>query len=489
MRVMKNKVTLLSLAVAGLFATTAAQAIVDLDANTGAPKYASEISLASATTLAIAPPGNVVNVKQNWGLSAAQQRYVRFDLPAGVKWGAALTSASLSNATFGAANITLAEGGGTSQSHVVFNVTAPAGGAALTEIYALNVPSVTVTAASTVMLTYSLHETAISAATATPTNATRLVVTTGELLKFTPAVGITATAATTETVGSIALLKKFCSGAAGAPGTANCASGSTDLLGAVGGIATYGWNAGPIYSVAAVDLTAAPDLSAVLKPTTAVSVAGDFSGRATAAGSIFHDTNANGTVACQGPGVAGTATATAASYAVGNALLGAGNDYTLCVTANGTSTLPAQSFTGTFVPDYQTGYAGASASLGTVGSWVRDGAELQSPWFSFGGTRYISRFFFMNTGSADTTCTATILSETGNTITAGSATTTGFTIPQNGQVAVLATDIASAATVAGRAAVRFICLAPSANIQGRYVITDTTNGGIDSGTLLRPGTN
>ena len=95
----------------------------------------------------------------------------------------------------------------------------------------------------------------------------------------------------------------------------------------------------------------------------------------------------------------------------------------------------------------------------------------------------------MNTGANAATCTSTALAENNNTLTAGSAATTGFTIPAGGQVAVLATDVVSAATGAGRAAVRFVCLAPTANIQGRYVITDTTSGALDSGQLMRPGTN
>ncbi len=491
MRVSKNKVTLLSLAVAGLFAASAAQAVVDLNANTGATKFASEISFVAPATLNTS--GNPVIVTLGFGFSAGQDKFLRYDLPTGVTWGAPITAAMLVDATTAAnfANVQMVQGGAITDSYAVFQVTAVGTGVPLSDRAQFTVPSIKVSSATSVPISYTMHDTAISAATATPSNATRLVgPLTSNLITFTPAIGITASPTTVETVAASAALLKFCSGAAGTPGTANCAAGTTDLNALVGGIATYSWNTGPIFSAAGVDLTLAPDFTAVISAAS-VTATGDFGAAAAAAGSIGSTVAASaGGLACNPAyGVAGTNTATVATYPVGTALMLAANNNSLCVTVNGTTALPAQNFTGSYVPTYVAGYAGGARPLGTIGSWVRDGAELQSPWFSFGGTRYISRFFFMNTGAAAAQCTSTALAETGNTLTVGSAGTTGFSIPAGGQVAVLATDVVSAATGPGRAAVRFVCLAPSANIQGRYVITDTTSGALDSGALMRPGTN
>ena len=494
MKVSKNKVTLLSLAVAGLFAASAAQAQVLLNPPaSGAVKFASEIAIASTGQVLTIPVASPVRVTLGFGFSGGQDRYVRFDLPTGVTWGAAITAAMLTDFTTAAnfANVALSQGGAVTDSFVVFQVTAAAGGVPLGDVLNFAVPGVKVSSTTSVPITYNLHETAISAAGATPSNAARLVgPVTGNLITFTPAINIVASTATVETVAAIATLFKFCSGALGTPGTANCIAAATDVNALVGGIATYAWNTGPILSAAGVDLTGGADFSAVISAAS-VTATGDFGAVAAAAGSVGSTVAASaGGLACNPPyGVAGTNTATVATYPVGIALMLAANNNSLCVTANGTAALPAQSFTGSYVPTYVVGYAGAARPLGTIGTWVRDGAELQSPWFAFGGTRYISRFFFMNTGANATTCTSTALAEAGNTLTVGSAATTGFTIPAGGQVAVLATDVASAATGATRAAVRFVCLAPTANIQGRYVITDTTSGALDSGALMRPGTN
>jgi hypothetical protein len=485
MRVSKNKVVLLSAAVASLFAT-AAQAQLNLNTGANPVRYASEIAFPTGGTTLTIPAASVVSVGLGFGFSNGQDRYVRFDLPSGVTWGAALTAASLTTAggTVLPAGIIVSQGGTTADSFVIFQLTGGAAGVPFTETLKLTIPSVKLPTATSVPLTYTLHETGISAQGGTPV-ARLFGPVTANLITFTPAINVVASTATTETISATASLFKFCDGGAGLPGTANCAATATDLIALVGGVATYGWNLGPILSLAGVDLTLGADLTAVLTAAT-VSATGDLAGT-TAAGFLTQASAA--ALACPTVGASGTRTATAATYTTGTALLAAGSSYALCVTANGTSVLPAQSFTGSFNPTYAAGYAGAARSLGTIGTWTRDGAELQSPWFSFGGTRYISRFFFMNTGANPATCTATPLAEMGNTLTTGSAVTTGFTIPANGQVAVLATDVVSAATVAGRAAVRFVCLAPSVNIQGRYVITDTTSGSLDSGHLMRPGTN
>ena len=243
MKVSKNKVTLLSLAVAGLFAASAAQAVVNLNLATGATKYASEISITAATTLVTS--ANPAQVTLGFGFSAGQDRYVRFDLPAGVVWGAAITGGALSDFTtpLNLTSVVVSQGGTITDSYVVFQITA---GAAVpfTDVLQFIIPSVKVTSAASVPLTYNLHETAISAANAVPTNTTRLIgPVAANILTFTPAINIVASTVPVETVAAISLLFKFCAPAApapntGAPGTANCIATDTDLVGLIGAIAT-----------------------------------------------------------------------------------------------------------------------------------------------------------------------------------------------------------------------------------------------------------
>ena len=366
MKVSKNKVTLLSLAVAGLFAASAAQAQVLLNPPaSGAVKYASEIAVTAGQILTI-PATSPVRVTLGFGFSGGQDRYVRFDLPTGVTWGAVITAAMLTDFTAAAnfASVAVSQGGAVTDSFVVFQATAAAGGVPQGDVLNFAVPGVKVSSTTSVPITYNLHETAISAAGATPSNAARLVgPVTGNLITFTPAINIVASTATVETVAAIATLFKFCSGAAGTPGTANCIATATDVNALVGGIATYAWNTGPILNAAGADLTTGLDFTAVITAAT-VTATGDFGAVAAAAGSVGF-TNAVPPLACNPPyGVAGTNTATVASYPIGTALLVAANVDSLCVTVNGTAALPAQSFTGSYVPTYVAGYAGAARPLG-----------------------------------------------------------------------------------------------------------------------------
>ena len=497
MRVSKNKVTLLSLAVAGLFATAAqAQITVDPVPGTGAKTYASELKFPAAGLLVGGAPVTTTTIL-GFGLSNLQDRYIRYDLVGGATFALQVIAGDLVVTTSTPAVV---QGGAPGDSYVVFQITStanvPASGTAVLTPQAAGIKIPTATGQQ---IRYTLHETAVSAQTvgAGPNpgganvNNGRLVDKTADLVKFAKVLGFTMNASTPETSAATSLFKSFCAPNpnTGLPGTAGCLVANTDNIAVVGTVATYG-----LLNITTLDLTstAITALTTVLASATltATTDATTFQAAGTAGFT-------NGTANCAVLGTAGAVNATfttltytlPAPTAAATPLAGA---TALCYGVDGTTTVGPQKFTGSFNPVYTASYTGAAAvpvNAVPMGEIVRDGAELQSPWFSFGGTRYISRFFFMNTGAGPATCTSTALAETGNTLTVGSAATTGFTIPAGGQVAVLATDVASAATGATRAAVRFVCLAPTANIQGRYVITDTTSGALDSGVLLRPGTN
>ena len=495
MRVSKNKVTLLSLAVAGLFATAAqAQITVDPVPGTGAKTYASELKFPLAGLL-VGGANVTTTTILGFGLSNLQDRYIRYDLVGGATFALQVLAGDLAVTTSTPAVV---QGGAPGDSYVVFQITSTANVAASgTAVFTPQAAGIKIPTATSQQIRYTLHETAVSAQTvgAGPNpgganiNNGRLVDKTADLVKFAKVLGFTMNASTPETSAATSLFKSFCAPNpnTGLPGTAGCLVANTDNIAVAGTVATYG-----LLNITTLDLTstAITGLSTVLASATltATTDATTFQAAGTAGFT-------NGTANCLVLGTAGAVNATfttltytlPAPTAAATPLAGA---TALCYGVDGTTTVGPQKFTGSFNPVYTAGYTGAAAvSVGQIGEIVRDGAELQSPWFSFGGTRYISRFFFMNTGAGAATCTSTALAETGNTLTVGSAGTTGFTIPAGGQVAVLATDVVSAATGAGRAAVRFVCLAASANIQGRYVITDTTSGALDSGVLLRPGTN
>ncbi len=530
MRVSKNQVTLLSAAVAALFAVSAQAQTPTLTAagtNVPAASYASEISFAAAVLFGTTATQNAVGVI-GIGASGGQDRYYRFDTTgATIVAGSTAMAIGTGGLTSGSAttvpvvvapayavptgtNVTLVASGTT---YVVYQVTAVAAGIAVTDLFAF-VGAYSLTAATPARLTITTHETLVSANGATPTNATLLQTLSATIINFGAVLNFGMSASRTETVAATSTFTAFCSGAvAGTPGTAGCTSVGTDAIGILGGIDRYGITAGRL-TAAGVAIT---DLATIASAGSLVltSVGGDFSGvTGVGYGTTVSITGGN----CDTPAIAAigiatfptlnalpgtlgigarnaaftTLTFTSAIPAVTTNVAAAGTvGRALCATMNGTSNIPAQTFNATLTTTPVVGppaYTASTVVATGVGSWVRDGAELQSPWFSFGGTRYISRFFFMNTSGAAAVCTATTLAETGNTLTAGTAAA-GFTIPAGGQVAVLATDIVASATAGGRAAVRFACAAPSAAIQGRYVITDTLSGALDSGTLLRPGTN
>ncbi len=506
MRVMKNKATLLSLAVAGLFAASAAQAQVILNTGAGAPTYASEIVVPFAVTAANAP---AAQIPLGFGVSANQTIWIRYNLTNATFGGVVAAGALTDFTTAGnimAANVIVAQGGTAGSSYVVFQVTATAAGIPFTDVIqflpgvAINMLNSSGGSTGTIGnagMTYSLHGSQASAApTSNATDSQRITIT-GPInyLVAAQAYNFGYATAPTETIASINAFTKFCSGAvAGTPGTAGCAAANSDVDAMIAVVNAFGINTATTRldrtGTALANTTAG---LTVLTASNGLTVTGTDLNAATAA---YAWDSAAPAVCGAGTSIAGTFNAvapgrTAASIAFGlNPLATAVRS--ICVTVNGTGALTAQTFNGSMVPVTSAAASYTLASIATpgVGTWVRDGTEFQSPWFNLASTSYLSRFFLTNTGATTVPCTITLLTETGSTVTAGA--TTSVTIPANGVATVASTDIAqntAAVPTASRAAARFVCAGPTTNLQAAYVITATSSGAVSVTDLIRPGTN
>lgn len=500
MRVMKNKATLLSLAVAGLFAASAAQAQVNLDTGLGAPVFASELTAANLT--AGGAPVTVTG-KINFGVSTGQLRYVRYDL-SGATFATVVVAADLTTAN---QTPSVVLGGQVGDNFVVFEITATGAGILATQLntWVPSAGNIKFATGTTVGVRYTLHETAVSAGGTVSgganTNSGRLVDESATLIKFTKVVSFTMAGSTPEIVAATTTFTKFCFTApnTGVPGTSGCAATSTDQLAMVGSIANYGL----------VDVTHLDATSTAITGLATVISAGTLT--ATTSASTFQTAGTAGFILstnnCAAIGAGGALNAgksiitytlpapTAAQSVIGT---GGGTATALCYGVDGTTAILDQTINGSFNPTYTAAYGQGvtPASQGQIGQFVRDGVELQAPWFTIGGTgsAYISRFFLTNTGASAVTCQVTLFGETGNTITANTTpnaqgnSAAGVTVPAGGQVSVTGQDLVTSVSGLARLAVRFTCPAPSTTMQGRYVVTHTS-GAVDSGTLLRPGTN
>jgi len=476
-----------------LFAATAVQAQVLFDPapGSGAKVYASELKLTAP--LLVGGVNVTTTAILGFGLSTAQDRYIRYDLVGGATFAVAVLPGDLVVTTSTPAVV---QGGQIGDAYVVFQITStsnvPATG---TSVFTPQAASISIPTATTQTIRYTLHETAVSAQGTVSgglnVNNGRLIDKTANLLTFSKVLGFTMGGSNPETAAATTGFAKLCAPTpnTGLPGTAGCAASSTDQIAIAGTIATY-----QLLNLTTLDATSTPitALNTVIASATvtATTDAGTFQTAGTAGFTAL-------TPNCLALGTGGALNAgkTIATYTLpvtaGQFGFGASGQTSLCYGVDGVTALIAQKFTGSFNPVYTAGYTGAATvSAGQIGEIVRDGSELQSPWFTLGGpgSAYISRFFLTNTAAAAVTCTVKLLTETGNVLT---PVATSVTIPANGQLAVLGTDIAASAgvtTVANRGAAIFLCPAPSTTIQGRYVVTHSS-GAVDSGTLLRPGTN
>ena len=482
MKVSKNKVTLLSLAVAALFAT-AAQAALNLDTGATPATYAKEIT----GTLSVPNTGNVFDVtaKMGFGVVATQDRFFRFDLTGGT-FGATVTGAMLTTVlpanVFGP--VTAVNGGQVGDNYVIFQVNGGTGGQLATDSFLFAMPALKfATTAAAVNVQYRMFQDLASASggvSGVPIiNDGRLLVNkSGALVNFVSAINTTFQGARTEYIAATTNFTFFCDGGLGAPGTAGCAA-TTDALAIAGTIATYGLTAGVILDATSTPLVNINQVLAAGTATKLTTSAGAF--QITAGAAAGYTAN---TLNCLALGTGGTitpVTGAAITYATSNVALTAPTS--LCYKVDGTSSVVDQDISGSFQYVYQAGYAGpASSTPGLVGLFRRDGVELQSPWFTT-TNGYISRFFLTNTGSINISCNVL----TWNGAGAVTPSTPVVTVNAGTQLKVDAVSVLPAMP-SGPYATRFVCAAPSASMQGNYVLT-SPSGSVTIGGMIRPGTN
>jgi hypothetical protein len=480
MRVSKNKVALLCAAVAATFAVGAH---AQVNVNTGATPvtYASELTIPAGGLLIGGTAATSVTGTLGFGASTSDNRYIRLDFG-----GATLNvAAPAMGMTVTGATATRVFGGNPGESFVVYQLTST-GGIDLNATFAWQ-PSASqfkLTAPNTVTVLYTLHETAQSSQLGATGAAVLIRSSVRDYIRFAPVLAFSMTSPQTELIAATTLptpFTAFCSGAAGAPGTAGCAASATDLLGIVGTVGTFG-----LANTTTLDATNTPitTLATVLG---SASIAVSSTATTFPAGSTYGFTANTTNCAALGAGGALNGAGTTVTYTLPITGTGFTGATTLCGQVSGTSTVATQTFNAVYTPVAAAGYTVTAAQANNIGTWQRDGTELQTPWFAFNQANYNTRFFFMNTGTQPAPCTTRLLSETGNTLVAGAGAS--FTIPAGGQIQVTTADLITSATGAGRAAAVFSCLSPTQFIQGRFVVTSNVNGSFDTGHLMRPGTN
>jgi hypothetical protein len=481
MRVLKSKVALLSLVVAGAFASTTATAaplVLAATCPAALAKFAIELPPAAAAPFVV-PPADTVQAPLGFGVAGGQRRFVRYDLAPGAKFGVALTSAALTAGT-AFASTTLVQGGLVGDAYVVFEVEGTAvTGNVSTNVLSLAPGTITLPAASsaTQTIAYSLHETAISASGVTASNATRLSnVGPCAIAEFVKSYDFTI-ANVNETVDAVAGFKKFTT----APDTA------LDIGGAI----TLGLVAAPPLVAATGVAVTLPNLFAA--GTTIVVTSSDAAGfGALGTAGKFWESGAvcNATI---GAPLATARTANSATFPV-VATPGPNADVNtkfLCGVVDGTTIIPPQNLKAALVPGAGSGVGTAAINISNnVTTIVQNGAQLQSPWFSINPA--VAAFFFLtNTSTLDMGYTSTIYCENGNTCTPGTGAT--GTIPAGKSVRVDVTGAAGVlASVSGptRASVLFNIVGATGSVQGDLVVVNAANANqTTSSHMIRPGTN
>ena len=484
MRVLKSKVALLSLVVAGAFAsTTATAATMTLAATCPATPLASfaiELPLAVATAYA-GGPDTVVSVL-GFGVAVNDFRYIRYDLSPGAKFAVTVLPGSL---VVAGGNVpSVVQGGQAGDSYVLFQFNVPAAiPATNTATLTIPVSSVTLPVGSaTQTIAYSLHETAVSGAGTSPSNTTRLSnLGPCAIYSFTKSYNF-AIANVNEVVDAASGFKRLVSG------------NTTDTVLDLGGSITLG--------LIAVPPTKAPTgvavtMSDLFTAATTLTVTSDNpAGLAAVASAANYGTSATVCTTPVPTVFLATATARTAAGATFNPGATVNPNATvhgqfLCATIDGVTTIPAQNVKATLVP-------GAGSGVGTtpimiannITTITQNGAVLQSPWFSI-NPAVVSFFFLTNTSSLDMAYTTTVYCENLNTCTPGTGGTGTILAGKSLRVdAAGAGGILASTSGPTRASVLFNIVGATGSVQADLVTVNPTTGNqTTSSHLVRPGTN
>jgi hypothetical protein len=397
-----------------------------------------------------------------------------------------------------AATSFIVSGGGAGATFVIYQVNATANCAANSAFAMTAAAGMTISSKSPTVA-YTLYQDSAGAAQQLSTSVlARGAVT--NLLTFSNAVVFTMQPVVQEIAAATTNFTKFCANNGLLAGNSGCAATATDFGAIVGQVNQF-------RLLTTVKRQDGAFLAAMTDVATGASlvVTGNFAAAGTSLATMTTNGCGTGAVASAYAGVVAASTGATVTYPNGTTgaagLLnttttsGIESQY-LCYNVPSTNAVAvtAQTYTATMnLTPASASYATPSITRDS-GQIIRDGVELQSPWFNFNSPAYTTRFFLTNTGSLDAVCSVALMSETGNTLTAGASTSVtvpGTTTSGNangGVLQVTTASIVASATVSNRGAVRFICSAPSAAMQGTFVTTNT-NGSFTNTPMLRPGTN
>jgi hypothetical protein len=480
MRVSKNQVTLLSAAVAALFAVGAqAQTVVTLPssnptvaASTALP-YAREISAGQAIGAAA---GYNVQTIVGIGTSSGQNRYVRVRLN-NATFATAVVAANLTG-TAGAAQapsvaaapvtVTVSQGGAVGSSFVIFQLTSNTN-VNVNDGIVFVIPAGGVTIASTAAaasVTYEVYEFLAAAQAQTPV----LYTATANLATFSPAVNLTNTVAAGQTQTATAV-SSYLNVAGGVNATTQRA-GIVNLAGLGSTAVNACAGAGPGAASLTLGLpfqangTTCAFVSTVINSglPAVMTVNGDFSAAASAASVTLGTTAAT------------TVTPTSASITLTAGQAAGFLASTIGYVVNGTTQIPVSTYTTSLTasanPNYTLGTLGPITSATTS----RDGVTYESPWVTV-TPGFISRFFLTQTSPATVPWTAVVRNAAG-LVTGG--TLTG-TLVSGRQTLVTMASLLPADTTAfpGPYQVTFSLASTAAQSQGAYVLT-APNGAVAS---------
>jgi len=465
MRVSKNQVTLLSAAVAALFAAGAQAQIVLASAN---PTVTAVSGKAFASELA---PGTVltapltVNTILGIGTSSQQNRYIRFRLT-NASFNAVVLASALTTAVANQPLVVVSQFGTAGSNNVIFQITSPNAGNPVNEAVSFNISAGVniVSTAGAATITYEVYEFLAQAQAGTPV----LYTATGNVATFSPAVVFRNTGtATTQTATAISSYLNVAGGQSSPPLTARVAQ--LDL--ANGTITSgLGCGAGNNFPCQADGVLQA-GVATVLNSTLAnvLSLTGDFSAAASAA-SITVGTN---------PATAFTPTSASITLTAAQAagFLATNVNYLV----NGTTPIPISTYTALFTGVANPGYAIAPRGPITTGQITRDGVQYESPWVT-ATTGFISRFFLTQTTPATVPYTVVVRNAAGP-VTGGVA---GGTLGANRQTLVTLASLLPADTTAfpGPYQVTFNVASDASVTMGSYVLT-SPNGAVSNVPLFR----
>ena len=457
--------------VAALGTSTALAAAFDLDSATQTSNtFALEtLDSADATTVSSTAYPNInddavatpldVTATLGVGVANTEDIFVRFDLSDGV-FGAAPTF------TTATASSTVAQGGTTGASFVIFQVSATA-----------DIPQTQAATMGTTKLagtnltngigvTMNVYETLTAATSQGDALVTKASASGAKLAAFATGLELTAAAATAGNVAEVEDdFKKFATGGA-APD--NALSANLALLGsATLGVAT-------VLSADDGEAVAIGDM--INTGTSTATISGDFS-------VATHSIGIDAAAACNTPPTALTAnTAKDGATAVTVAALNAAAH--LCYTAdNGTTAIPEGVYgvSYTLTPAAATRTNQTTALSGTIGEVVHNGTTVQLPYLTT-FEDYNQRIVMVNRAASDAAYSISSF-QTENGVTATAGDKASGSIPAGGTLVIKVTD---AVTLAGgtRAAATLNIVAPSAKISVATTQVNLDDASTDTISLL-----